>query len=137
MKQFLTSTLLLIILSCGPNNKSNRSELLTSSSWTIEKGSVLGDFTEKYTFLTDGTVLLVTGGTDVYGQWSWTKDDEIYVKPEGRIQNGQKIKAERGYGFYIRIVELNDKMFRTLERYEADNWGSGLIKEREYSALSL
>jgi len=136
MKHLLTITLLLVVLSCG-QNKSTKSDLLTSSIWTIEKGSVLGDFTEKYTFLTDGTVLLVTGGTDVYGQWSWTKDDEIYIKPEGKVQDGQKMKADFSYGFYIRIVELNNKTFRTLERYEADNWGSGLIKEREYSALSL
>lgn len=137
MKQLLTITLLLGILSCGQNKKSNRSDLLTSSIWRIEKGSVLGDFTKKYQFSTDGTCLLEFGETEVYGQWSWTKNDEIYIKPEGRVQNGQKIKADRSYGWYIKIEELTGKTFRTLERYEADNWGSGLIKEREYSASSL
>jgi len=136
MKQLLTITLLFIILSCGQNNKSNRSDLLTSSIWTIEKGSIDGFpmMTEKYKFLTDGTCLLVTGETEVYGKWSWAKDDEIYIKPEGIVLNGQKIKADRNYGFYIKTVELTDKIFRTLERGEADNWNSGLIKERKYTA---
>lgn len=137
MKQLLTITMLLFVLSCGQNNRSNRSHLLTSSSWTIEKGSVLGDFTEKYKFLTDGTCLLTIGGTEVYGQWNWTGDDEIYVRPEGAVQNGQKIKADSSSGFYIKIVELTDKTFRTLERFEADNWNSGLVKERKYTSLSL
>lgn len=146
MKQLLTITLLLVVLSCGQNNKSNRSDLLTSSIWTIERASVKtlfgrdGDFPnmfEKYKFLTDGTCLLTTGETEIYGEWSWTKDDELYIKPEGTIQNGQKIKADRSYGLSIKIVELTDKIFRTLEKGEADNWGSGIIVEGNYSALSL
>ena len=64
MKQLLIITLLFVFLSCGQNNESNRSDLLTSSIWTIEKASVEslivrdGDFPimfEKYKFLTDGT----------------------------------------------------------------------------------
>ena len=145
MKQLLTTTLLLVLLSCGQNNKSNRSDLLTSSIWTIEKASVEtllgrdGDFPkmfEKYKFLTDGTCLLITGETEIYGKWSWAKDDEIYIKPEGRILNGQKIKADRSYGLNINIVELTDKIFRTLEKGEADNWGSGIMIEGNYTALS-
>ena len=146
MKQLMTITLLLVFLSCGQNNRSNRSDLLTSSIWTIEKASVEtlfgrdGDFPkmfEKYKFLADGTCLLITGETEIYGKWSWAKDDEIYIKPEGTVLNGQKIKADRSSGFYIKIVELTDKTFRTLERFEADNWNSGLIKERKHTSLSL
>ena len=139
MKQLLTITLLLVVLSCGQNNKSNRSDLLTSSIWTIDKGSIDGfpRMTDKYEFKTDGTCLLVAGDTEIHGKWSWAKGDEIYIKPEGTVVNGQKIKANRSYGFYIKTVELSDKIFRTLERFEADNWNSGLIKERKYTALSL
>jgi hypothetical protein len=39
MKQLLTITLLLVVLSCGQNN-SSKSDLLTSSIWTIEKESI-------------------------------------------------------------------------------------------------
>ena len=145
MKQLLTITLLLVVLSCG-QNKSNRSELLTSSIWRIEKASVEtllghdGDapkMFEKYKFLTDGTCFLTTGETEIYGKWSWAKDDEIYIKPEGTVLNGQKIKADRSYGLNIKIVELTDKIFRTLEKGEADNWGSGIIVEGNYTALTL
>ncbi|MEK6782760.1 MAG: hypothetical protein AABY93_13755 [Bacteroidota bacterium] len=147
MKQLLTITLLLLFLSCGQNSKSNRRDLLTSSIWTIEKASVEtlfgrdGDFPkmfEKYKFLTDGTCLLITGETEIYGKWSWAKNDEIYIKPEGTVLNGQKIKADLSiYGLNIKIVELTDKIFRTLEKGEADNWGSGIIIEGNYTALSL
>jgi len=145
MKHLLTIALLLVVLSCG-QNKSNKSDLLTSSIWTIEKASVEtlfgrdGDFPkmfEKYKFLTDGTCLLTAGETEIYGKWSWTKYDEIYIKPQGTVLNGQKIKADRSYGLNIKIVELTDKIFRTLEKGEADNWGSGIIIEGNYTALSL
>jgi hypothetical protein len=146
MKQLPTITLLLVVLSCGQNDKSNRSDLLTSSLWTIEKASVEslfgrdGDFPkmfEKYKFLTDGTCLLTTGETEMYGKWSWAKDDELYIEPEGTVLNGQKIKADRSYGLNIKIVELTDKIFRTLEKGEADNWNSGIIVEGNYTSLSL
>lgn len=146
MKQLMTITLLLVFLSCGQNNRSNSSDLLTSSIWTIEKASVEtlfgrdGDFPkmfEKYKFLADGTCLLITGETEIYGKWSWAKDDEIYIKPEGTVLNGQKIKAERSYGLNIKIVELTDNIFRTLEKGEADNWGSGIMIEGNYTASSL
>lgn len=146
MKQLLTITLLLVFLSCGQNNKSNRSDFLTSSIWTIEKASVEtlfgrdGDFPkmfEKYKFLTDWTCLLTTGETEIYGKWSWAKDDEIYIKPEGIVLNGQKIKTDRNYGLNIKIVELTNKIFRTLEKGEADDWNSGIILEGNYTASSL
>jgi len=147
MKQLLTITLLFVVLSCGQNNKSDRSDLLTSSIWTIEKASTKtlfghdGDFPrmfEKYKFLTDGTCLLISGETEIYGKWSWTKDDEIYIKPEGKVLNGQKIKADLStYGLNIKIVELTAKIFRTLGKGEADNWNSGKVIEGNYTALSL
>ena len=147
MKQLLTITLLLVFLSCGQNNKSDRTDLLTSSIWTIEKvytktlfrrdGDSPTIFFEKYKFLTDGTCLLTTAETEIYGKWTWATDDEIYIKPEGTVLNGQKIKADRSYGLNMKIVELTDKIFRTLEKGEADNWGSGLIIEGNYTALSL
>ena len=147
MKQLLTITLLLVFLSCGQNNKSNRSDLLTSSIWTIEKASVEtlfesdGDFPkiffEKYKFLTDGTCLLTTGEIEIYGEWSWAKNDEIYIKPEGIVLNGQKIKNDGNYGLNMKIVELTDKIFRTLEKGEADHWNSGIILEGNYTASNL
>jgi len=146
MKQLLTITLLLVLLSCGQNNKSIRSDLLTSSSWRIETASVEtffvpeGDFPrmfEKYKFLTDGTCILVAGETEMYGKWSWAMDDEIYIKPEGTVLNGQKIKADISYGLNIKIVELTDMTFRTLEKGEADNWNSETIIEGNYTAISL
>jgi hypothetical protein len=147
MKQLLTITLLFIFLSCGQNNKSNRSDLLTSSVWTIEKASVEtlivrdGDFPkmmfEKYKFLTDGTCLLTTGETEIYGEWSWAKNDEIYIKPEGLVLNGQKIKNDANYGLNMKIVELTDKIFRTLESVEADHRNSGVILKGNYTASNL
>jgi hypothetical protein len=141
----LLSIIPFIILSCGQNNKSNRTDLLTSSIWTIEKASVEtlferdGDFPkiffEKYEFLTDGTCLLTTGETEIYGEWSWAKDDEIYIKPEGMVLNGQKITTD--YGLNMKIVELTDKIFRTLEKGEADHWNSGIILEGKYTASNL
>lgn len=138
MKQLLTITLLFVVLSCGQNNKSNRTDLLTSSIWSIEKESIDGfsRMTDKYEFLTDGTCLLVAGDTEIHGKWSWAKDDEIYIKPEGTVVNGQRIKVD-SHGICIKIVELNDKVFRTLEKLEIYSWTSGLIKERKYTASSL
>lgn len=146
MKKLLNITLLFIVLSCAQNNKSNKSDLLTSSIWTINKASVdtlFGrdrDFPkifDKYKFLADGTCLLTTGETEIYGKWSWAKDDEIYIKPEGKVLNEQKIKADLSYGLNIKVVELTDKVFRTLEKGEADNWGSGTMIEGNYTASGL
>ena len=138
MKQLLTITLSLVFLSCGENNESLRSDLLTSSIWTIEKGSIDGfsRMTDKYKFLPDGTCLLVAGDTEIHGKWSWVMNDEIYIKPEATVVNGQKTKVE-GHGICIKIVELNGKLFRTLEKVEIFSWTSGLIKERKYTASSL
>jgi hypothetical protein len=138
MKQLLTITLLFVALSCGQNNKSNRSDLLTSSIWSITKESI-DDFprmSDKYQFLTDGTCLLVAGDTEMHGKWSWAKDDEISIKAEGAVVNGQKIKVDN-YSISIKILELNKKVFRTLEKFEVDSWTSGLLKERKYNASSL
>ena len=137
MKQLLTVTLLLVVLSCGQNNKSNRSDLLTSSIWTIDKGSIDGfpRMTDKYEFKTDGTCLLA-GDTEIQGKWNWAKYDEIYIRAEEAVVNGQKIKVDN-YAICIKIVELNDKVFRTLEKAEVDSWTSGLLKERKYTASSL
>lgn len=146
MKQLLTISLLLVFLSCGQNSKSERSDLLTSSIWTIEKASVEtllrdGDFPiiffEKYKFLTDGTCLLTTGETEMYGEWSWAKNNEIYIKPERIVLNGQKIKNDGNYGLNMKIVELTDNIFRTLESVEADHRNSGIILEGNYTASNL
>lgn len=147
MKQLLTITLLLVLLSCGQKNKSIRSELLTSSIWTIKTASVetliepYGEFPEiffkTYKFLTDGTCHLINGETEIYGQWRWTKDDEIYIKPERIFLNGKKIKNDRNYGLNMEIIELTDKTFRTLESVEADHRNSGIILEGNYTAISL
>lgn len=146
MKQLLIITLLFVFLSCGQNNESNRSDLLTSSIWTIEKASVEslivrdGDFPimfEKYKFLTDGTCLLTTGETEIYGEWSWAKNDEIYIIPDGIVLNGQKINNDRKYGLNMKIVELNDKIFRTLESVEADHGNSPNTLEGKYIASNL
>ncbi len=138
MKQVLTISLLLVFLSCGQNSKSERSDLLTSSIWTIDKESIDGfsRMTDTYEFLADGTCILVAGDTEIHGKWSWAKDDEIYIKPVGTVVKGQKTKVEY-WGICIKIVELNDKVFRTFEKMEIDSWTSGLIKERKYTALSL
>ncbi len=147
MKQLMTITLLLVFLSCGQNSKSDRSNLLTSSIWTIEKASVKtptgldGDFPrmmfEKYKFLTDGTCLLTIGETEIYGAWSWAKNDEIYIKPGEIVLNGQKIKNDGNYGLNMKIVGLTDKIFRTLESIEADHGNSGIILEGNYIASNL
>ena len=124
MKQLLTITLLLVVLSCGQNN-SSKSDLLTSSIWTIEKESI-DDFprmSDKYEFLTDGTCLLVNGDTEIHGNWSWAKDDEIYIKLVGAVVNGQEVKVDE-HGVCIKILELNKKEFRTLEKLEVDSWTS-------------
>lgn len=138
MKQLITVALLLATLSCGQNYQSKRSNLLTSSIWTIEKESI-DDFprmTDKYEFLMDGTCLLIAGDTELQGKWSWAKDDEIYIKIEGAGLNGQNVKVD-GHGICIKVVELDDKVLRTFEKLEVDSWTSGLIKERKYAALSL
>lgn len=146
MKRLLTITLVLFVLSCGQDNRSRRSDLLTSSIWTIDKASVpvetlLGkDYPklfEKYQFLADGTCLLTAGETEIYGKWAWAKDDEIYISHEGTVLDGQKIKGDRSYALNMRIVELTESTFRTLEKGEADNWGSGLNIKGNYTAISL
>lgn len=138
MKLLLTITLSLVFLSCGQNNKSRRNNLLTSSIWTIEKESLDGfpRMTDKYEFLTDGTCQLVAGDTEIHGKWSWANDDELYIKPLEAVLNGQKIKVD-SYGICVKIVELNEKAFQTLEKVEVDSWTSGLLKERKYAASSL
>jgi hypothetical protein len=146
MKRLL-SIILFVFLSCGQNNKLNRTDLLISSIWRIETASTKtlfghdGDvpkLSEKYQFLADGTCLLITGVTEIYGTWSWTKDDEIYIKPEGKVLSGQKVKADFGtYGLNIKIVELTAKILRTLQKGEADSWNSEMVIEGNYSALSL
>jgi hypothetical protein len=139
MKQLFTIALLFIILSCGQNDESNRNEILTSSIWTIEKESIDGfpRMTDKYEFLADGSCLLVAGETEIHGKWNWAGDDEIYIRPEGTVVKGRKIKIDGTNGLNIKVVELNDKTFRTIEKMEVDSWSSGLLKERKYAGSSL
>lgn len=147
MKQLFSLTLLFVLLSSGQKIKSNRSDLLTSSIWTIETGSVetlikpYGDFPEiffnKYKFLTDGTCHLINGDTEIYGQWNWAKDDEINIKPEGIFLNGQHIRNDRNYSLNIKVVELTDRTFRTLESIETHQQNSEIILKGNYTASNL
>ena len=139
MKPLLTIALLFVLASCGQTNQSNRSALLTSSIWTIERESI-DDFprmADQYTFLANGTCVFVAGDTDVYGNWAWAGDDEIRITPKELVHDGHRIKIEHSYGVDIRIVELTNNKFRAFEKGEADSWTSGLLKERKYTALNL
>ena len=62
---------------------------------------------------------------------------EMYIKLEGTVLNGEKIKVERSYGLNIKIVELTDKIFRTLEKGEADDWKSPTTIDGNYTGSSL
>ena len=140
MKSLLTIAVTLVLFSCGKNSSADRNDLLTSLTWTVEKGSIDGDMpksTEIYKFLTDGTYLLQSGEIKVNGKWSWTKDGEIYLQTEGLTLSGQVNKFDSNSNSYIKIVELTDKTLRTLERSEDDTWDSGFAKEKSYAAQSL
>lgn len=140
MRSILTILAALVLISCGKNASSDKNDLLTSSTWTIEKGSVDGEMpqlTETYKFLTDGTYLLEAGEVKVNGKWKWTTNREIYLQTEGLTANEQTDKFESSSNSYIKIIELTDKTLRTLERHETDTWESGFAKERSYTAKRL
>lgn len=109
-------------------------------TWTVQKGSIDGEMpksTEKYKFLTDGAYILESGEIKVNGKWSWTKDGEIYLQTEGFTLNGQINRFDSSSNAYIKIVELTDKLLRTLERSEGDTWDSGFAKEKNYTVQNL
>jgi hypothetical protein len=138
MKSLLITALTLAMLSCGQNT--DKKELLTALTWTIEKGSIDGEMpkaTETYRFLPDGTYALESENITVHGKWRWTKDDEIYLQTEGLILNRQVTNFDQSSNSYIRVVELTDRTLRTLERSEGDSWDSGFAKTKTYRTQEL
>jgi hypothetical protein len=63
-------------------------------------------------------------------------DSGGFESPPLRKHKRWEVKVDE-HGVCIKILELNKKEFRTLEKLEVDSWTSGLLKERKYSALNL
>ena len=129
------TTLVIIILafafSCNPISDDEKTELLSSKTWTItpdETGNL-----STFQFLSDGTYLLNAGEIEVNGKWSWKSDDELFLELQGLTFNNEATKFDHKVNnYYIRIIELNENVFRTIERHENDDWDSGLAKEITY-----
>jgi hypothetical protein len=136
MKTVFLFTLTAILISCSTNQVSERGELLTSIHWTIEPSSPAN--AEKpnqkvtYRFFNDGTYTLRTEEVGVNGKWSWASEDEIYLEETAIVINGQANKFDASIKHYIRVIEISDKIFRTVERHEGDSWDSGFAKEINY-----
>lgn len=137
MKSLLPIAIVLFLFSCGKNSNSERNDLLTSLSWTIERASLDGRPTnavETHRFVDDGTYTLESGEVKVNGNWEWTEADVIHLHLESLTINGETNTYDVQPAYYIKIVELTEKTLRTLEKGEGDSWDSGFAKERTYAA---
>lgn len=134
--------IVLFIFSCTMDGNEEKEELLTSINWTIEqgtlpKGEVLNHKTS-YTFSNDGRYLLKADQIEVNGKWSWVGDDEILLEIKGLNFNDEATQFDaKSNKYYIRVIELSDKVFKTLERHERDDWDSEFVKEINYIPVEL
>lgn len=134
------TTLLILILvfafSCNPNSNEEKEELLSSITWAIEpdeKGNI-----STFQFRSDGIYIMSATEIEVNGIWSWVADDELYLELKGLTFNGEATKFDhKTNNYYIRIIELNETVFKTIERHESDDWDSGFAKEITYIPYEL
>ena len=135
MKAVFLFTLTSIIISCSTNPVSERDELLTSIRWTVEPESLLNetsDAKDVCRFSKDGTYTLDVHDTRILGNWSWTSNNEIYLEEKEIVISGKAYRFDSSSNYYIRVIEISDKVFRTIQRPEGDSWDSGFAKEIKY-----
>ena len=136
MKTISLFTLTAILISCSTNQVSEREELLTSIHWMVESSSVPNEGKpvrkEACQFFSDGTYTFRTDVVGVNGKWSWASKDEIYLEETEIVIDGQANKLDPSSNYYLRVIEISDKVFRTIERHEGNSWDSGFAKEIKY-----
>lgn len=142
MRTALLIIIALFIFSCNLDSSEEREEMLTSVNWTMEQdllpsGEVLNHKTI-YNFKSDGTYLLVAGEIEVNGKWTWISGDEILLEIKGLTFNDEETQFDaKSNNYYIRVIELSEKVFKTLERHERDDWNSEFVKEVNYIPMEL
>lgn len=138
MKVILLFTLTSILISCATAPVSKQDQLLTSIHWTVEprsisnSGQTSSDEKEVYQFFNDGSYVLFAHDTRINGKWSWTNSNEMYIEEHEIIINGKAYNYDSSNNRYLRVVEISDKVFRTIERHEGDSWDSGFVKKVNY-----
>jgi hypothetical protein len=134
MKTVFLLSLTAIMISCSTNPVSEKDELLISIQWTVESplNKEMSDKKETYQFFKDGTYALYAHDTRINGKWSWTSSNEIYLEEQEIVVSGKAYKFDSSNNRYLRVIELSDKTFRTIERHEGDSWDSGFAKEIKY-----
>ncbi|MEO7988197.1 MAG: hypothetical protein ABI663_01570 [Chryseolinea sp.] len=133
MKTVFLPILMAIMTSCSTNPVSERDELLTSIRWTVDSQSKETlDMKEACRFSKDGTFTLEAHDTRVIGKWSWISSNEIYLEEQEIVISGKAYKFDSAINYYIRVIEISDKVFRTIERHEGNSWDSGFAKEIKY-----
>lgn len=138
MKHLVTIVLLIGLCSCE-NNPTERSELLTSFTWVMDTGAPDKEMntTERYTFRKDGTFYLESGEVRAFGTWKWNQENEIHLRTDGIVINGQSNRYDKSFDSNMRVLQLANRELRTLEKSEGDDWDSGFAKERSYRALNF
>jgi len=137
----LRLTLILILfsgnsLTLNPQEKN----ILTLYSWI--KVDSNNHPRETYTFFDNGQYSTELGKVKTHGQWLWTSNNEIFMLHRGLQIDTLSVKFQEGLGstalgFYIKIVDINEKELVTLERYEGDSWDSGFVRKCRYLAKEL
>jgi hypothetical protein len=135
MNYFCVTALILILTSCSSNLDSTRNDLLTSTTWIVQRelansGTPKSDETIK--FLYDGNYLSEYKEIKVEGKWNWTTEGEIFLKIQRVTVKGRSVNFDKSRNYYIRIRELSDKVLRTVERYVTDAWDSGFAEKKSY-----
>jgi len=120
--------------------KTQDNDILTSYAWVKDDGRQ--DHKEVYTFYRNGQYITELGEIKTFGKWLWTSKNEIFMLHGGLQIDTLSIHIQEGLGsssqgFYVRIIEINDKELKTLERYEGDSWDSGFAREQRYIAKLL
>ncbi|MDH5476291.1 MAG: hypothetical protein OEX22_11410 [Cyclobacteriaceae bacterium] len=133
---------LALVFSCNVDSNEEREELLSSITWTIMQESMSNSETPNrkatYNFRNDGTYLLKAGDIEINGKWSWVKNDEIFLEVKELTFNDEETQFDaKSINYYIRVIELSEKVFKTLERHEGDDWDSGFVKEVNYIPVEL
>ena len=140
MKKVFPIVSIFFLLACTESSREEKTELISSTTWTTEQvpDDVKSEFQSTFEFRSDGTYLLNAGEIEVNGKWSWVADDELYLELKGLTFNGEATKFDhKTNNYYIRIIELNETVFKTIERHESDDWNSGFAKEITYIPYEL
>ena len=137
MKRLLFILVVFSSASCTSTSSEveNKRELISSTSWTLAESLAIedGNLPSKYTFEDNGSYRLKAGEIEVIGEWKWVSKDEIHLQLNGLSFDGEATEFDQAKNQYnMRVLELNENVFKTLEKHIDDDWESTFVKEIIY-----